>query len=163
MGAGISDFENVGFSDDGTTTQSAGGSFTWPHMKGAGVNNLLGAGLYYDYRWDCGASPDIEFYIVSLNSIGSSEGSPGANGIAAGKCDALEHNTTDTYTQGAQWTWSGGADLKDVGLNIDLSSQDGWSTNAYLTFSAGSETVPVCGVYNYPNSHSPSAGELNVH
>jgi hypothetical protein len=163
MGAGISySSATGGFSNDRTTTQSAGGSYTWPHLKGAGVNDLLGAGLYYDYHWICDPG-DNQFYIVELNSIGSSEGSPGAEPIAAGKCDTLEHNTTDTYTQGTQWTWSSGADLKAVGLNIDLSSQDGWSSTAYLTFAAGSDNVPVCGVDNYPNSHSPSAGELNAH
>jgi hypothetical protein len=163
MGAGIS-YTSVegGFSADGTTTQSAGGSFTWPHMKGAGVNKLLASGLYYDYHWICYPGED-QYYIVSLNSINSASGSPGTEGIAAGYCSALEHGDKDSYTVGTQETWGSGADLKDSGLNINLSSQDGWSTSAYLTFQAGSQNVPVCGVNNYPNANSPSAGQLNVH
>jgi hypothetical protein len=161
MGAGISDYEAAGFSDDGTTTQSAGGSWTWPEMKGAGVNDLLAAGLYYDYYWIC-ASVD-RFYVISLNSINSATGSPGAEGISAGYCSALGAGIKGTYYIGTQRTWVYGANLHAVGLNIDLSSQDGWSTSAYSIFQAGSKTVPVCGLTNYPNATDPSAGWLNVH
>jgi hypothetical protein len=131
-------------------------------MKGKGVNDLMAAGLYYDYRWDCGAER-IEYYIVSLNSINSATGSPGGQGISAGYCSQLGAGIKGTYDIGTQRTWVYGADLHNVGLNIDLSSQDGWSTSAYSVFQAGSQSVPVCGVSNYPNSHSPSAGWLNVH
>ncbi|MDQ2877025.1 MAG: carboxypeptidase-like regulatory domain-containing protein [Actinomycetota bacterium] len=151
----------AGFSADGSTTQSAGGSYTWPRMAGAGVNELLGSGLYYDQEWACSDVP--EFWRLFLNSIGSAAGSPGASRISAGDCVTQEHGAVDTYTRGTQSTWSQGVNLEAVGININLSSQDGWDGTAYLTFATGSVSLPICGVHNKPNATNPSAGLLAVH
>jgi hypothetical protein len=161
MGAGISySGEYGGFSDDGTTSQNTSGSYTWPHMAGEGTNALLGAGLYYNEFWQCGVSG---YWYLAFNSVNTSAGSPGASPISAGDCATLEHNTIDSYGVGSQKTWIGGVDLKDDGFNIDLSSQDGWNEESYLTFAAGADDVPICGVNNKPDANNPSAGELQAH
>lgn len=165
MGAGISQTSAYsGFSASGTTTQSAGGHFTWPTMPGAGSNYLQAAGLWYDQEIVC-SIPTGEYtqWDLNFNSLGSAYASPGAPAVSAGYCDLQEHNTVDTYNKGAQATFQYGANLEAAGVGINLSSQDGWSNTAYLTFATGSTSLPVCGVNNYPNSTGPSAGYLQVH
>jgi hypothetical protein len=96
-------------------------------------------------------------------TISSGVGSPGAQGIAAGDCSTQGAGFKDTYTYGIQVTWGGGADLKGEGFNINLSSEDGWSSDAYLTFQTGSESAPVCGTTGYPNDPYALGNELAVH
>ena len=47
-------------------------------------------------------------------------------------------------------------------IGINLSSQDGWSTSAALTYDLAT-SANVCGVSNFPGDSNPSAGFVKVH
>ena len=165
MGVGVSGTsEFAGFSVSGTTTQSAGASFPWPPIAGASNNYFQAFALYYDQKVVCSSPLGIEdSWTLTENSISGKDGTPGAEPISAGHCTLLPTNQSQTYSTGAQSTFSSGANLELKGFNIDLSTQVGWSKDAYLTFTTGAVALPLCGVTNWPNGTDPSAGELTVH
>jgi len=165
MGAGVSSTSEFGgFSASGTTTQSSGATFSWASLPGAGNNYYRAYALYYDQKVVCSSPLGIEdSWTLTENSISAPDGTPGAEPISAGHCTMLPPNKSQTYTTGTQNTFSAGANLELLHFNIDLSTQVGWSRDASITFTTGAESVPLCGVNNYPNATDPSAGELTVH
>jgi hypothetical protein len=165
MGVGVSaTSEFGGFSASGTTTQSSGASLTWPKIAGASNNYFRAAALYYDQEVVCSVpAGGSETWTVTMNSINTADGTPGAEPVSAGHCSTMQAGSTNTYTKGSQETFKVGANLEAEGFNINLSTQTGWSASASLTFVAGSQALPLCGVSNVPNGTNPSAGALTVH
>jgi hypothetical protein len=165
MGFGVSySGPYIGFTQTQTTTQTAGGSFAFPHKAGKGAFDYLGVGLYYREEYRCG-SPKNGYqnqWDMEFNSVSNAAGEPAAKPVHATNCDGTMAGSTNTYTQGKQTTWKGGVSLKAEGFNINMSSQDGWSTSSALTYEMHNAGLPVCGMTNYPNSTDPSAGYLQV-
>jgi hypothetical protein len=165
MGFGLSySGPYAGYSQTQTTTQTAGGSFTFPHVRRKASVHYLGVGLYYRKEYVCGCDKcgwqdqwDMEF-----NSVSNADGEPAAKPVDATFCDGTMAGSTNTYTQGKQSTFKQGVGLKDLGFNINLSSQTGWSVQSVLTYKMARAGLPVCGVRNYPNATDPSAGYLQV-
>jgi hypothetical protein len=158
IGVGISATSPVGgFTADGTLTQSSGGSTQFPQMVGAGTNSLLGDGVYDEQFLIC---PNE--WVLIPKTVDSDFGTPGASPVSIGNCLVTQPNTTLTYTQGTQQTFSGGVNLSAKGLGANLSVQDGWSNNAALTYSFGSSSAPVCGQANFP-SFPGFVGVIGIH
>jgi hypothetical protein len=164
LGAGISySSDSGGFSQDGSTTQTAGGSTTYPNMVGAGNNVLLGDGIYDDTYWVC---PEVhgglQFWELTQHDVDSDFGTPGASAIPIGKCLVTHPDTTLSYTQGTQQTFTSGVSLAAKGYGVNLSSQDGWSASATLTYAFASSSAPICGMADYPGSPD-YVGIIGVH
>ena len=67
-----------------------------------------------------------------------------------------------TEDRSTQKTWTAGASLKAFGYGIDLSSQDGYTTDASLTYNFRKGDYPAyCGVGGYPGT--AKAGYVQVH
>lgn len=165
MGAGVSDTSEFGgFSASGTTTQSSSASLTWEKLPGAGNNYFQATSLWYDQKILCSNPLGLETsWTLTENSLNTADGTPGAEPVSAGHCSLMSPNSTNTYTKGSQETFKAGANLQAEGFNINLSTQDGWSSTASITFVAGAVALPLCGVNNVPNGTDPSAGALTVH
>jgi hypothetical protein len=163
MGAGVSYTSTYGgFEASGTTTQITNDAYSWPKIAGASNNYFEADAEYYDQKVLCSNPLGIQdSWTVTMNSVSTPSGTPGAEPISAGHCSTLDAGATASYGKGTQSTFQAGAHLTGVGFNINLSSQDGWNNTAFVKYTAGSESVPVCGVYDTPGSGD--AGQITVH
>jgi hypothetical protein len=166
FGVGIS-FTNAngGFSAGGTTTESSGGSTTFPNMVGAGNNYLEGDGVYNDNFYTCSTPVGTlyQFWELDPAGVGSDFGTPGAEPVGIGDCLTTQPGETFTYTIGAQETFTSGVNLSALGYGINLSAQNGFSTQSVITYAFGSSSAPVCGQANYPNVPNVYIGVVGVH
>jgi hypothetical protein len=166
-GVGISlSGEHAGFSTDGTTSQSSGIQVNFAQIKGATSNDMAVVTTWNDTELNCIASGTLQPFLaweVTLNGVGGpwSNPTPGAPAVAAGKCLPEGPNAPFTITTTNQATDTQGVSLSNM-IGINLSSQDGWTTSAALTYSLATD-APVCGVSNFPGSTNPSAGFVQVH
>jgi hypothetical protein len=152
-----------GFSVDGTTTNSSGVTMPFPVIYGESSNYMSVYSTWNDTEWQCeNAVPEVfTAWTVSLNSVNTEYGTPGAPIVPAGKCDQEAPDVAISYTTTTQSTWSAGVSLSDM-IGINLSSQDGWTGSSALTYDL-SVQAPICGVDNFPNANNPSAGYLQTH
>lgn len=163
FGAGVSDTGPYGgFSASGTTTEDDSTGSTFPNMPGAGSNNLLAQGVYYDQSTQCAPFP--AYWSLYQNAVGGDYGTPGAAAVSAPDCFTAAGGTPVTIETTKQTTFSQGVDLQAVGININLSSQDGYSSSATLTYLLGDRSAPYCGVHNWPGAtQPPSPGNIQIH
>lgn len=147
-----------GFTADGTVEQSSGGSTTFGGMVGEGTNELEGDGVYLLEAYNC--DPIWELVPKTVNDT---YGTPGASPVGVGYCVKTSPNTTLHYDSGTQETFSGGVNISSDGLGDNLSVQDGWSSDAELTYAFGSSSDPVCGQSNYPTYPDAYIGVIGVH
>ncbi len=160
---------NAGFSTDGTTSQSSGIQVNFKQITGASNNDMAVVSTWNDTKWSCfginssGVLTPFTGWTVTLNGIGGpwSNPTPGTTAVAVGKCETEGPATPFTMTTTAQATDTHGVSISDM-IGINLSSQDGWSTSAALTYSLAT-SAPVCGVSNFPGATNPSAGFIQVH
>ena len=77
-----------GFSETGTTTTTSGVSIPWPKIYGGpGSNNFMLLSTWNEDKWVCFVPGAYESkWDVSLNGINTADGTPGAEGFAAGDC-----------------------------------------------------------------------------
>ncbi len=163
LGAGISyTSDSSGFSASGQTTQSAGGSYAWPSLPSEGNNALNGQGQYTDTQQDCEAGGNYSTsWTLTQYYVGGTLSTPGITPVAAGDCSANAAGSKNTYTAGTQKTFSAGVSLAALGYGVNLSSQDGWSSESYIEYDMGSTGHPVCGVGYPPGKDAPLV--LQVH
>ncbi len=164
LGAGISyTSASGGFSADGTTTQTAGGSWTFPNLPGAGNNDFNGDGIYYDQEYLCYMVGNYSTYwLLTQHDVAGEKGTPGASPVSVGKCVTTLPGTTNIIHSGKQETFGAGVQLGSLGFGVNLSSQDGWSTQSELTYKMGSAGHPLCGSSDYPGSPG-YVGVVGVH
>jgi hypothetical protein len=162
VGVSVTD-ASVGFSVQGTTSQTSGLTINYPTIKGKSSN-------YFDVwtTWDrqklhCqfGRLTPYNEWLFVFDSVNAGAGTPGAPVVKATHCTRAAGKSTYTYYSTTQATWTGGASTSGI-IGINLSSQDGWSRNAQLTY-ALKANGQICGTKNVPNGHNPSAGWLQTH
>jgi hypothetical protein len=164
LGVGISyDSDFGGFSADGTSTQTSGLQGAWANMTGAGTNNLEGAAVYYNQEYLCyAAQVYTTYWQLTQHQVGGQKGSPGAEPVSVGDCDPTQPGATNTITSGTQETFSAGVQLKGLGYGINLSAQDGWSSDSKLAYKQGSSGHPICGQDDWPGSPD-YVGVVGIH
>jgi hypothetical protein len=156
LGAGVSyTSANAGFSANGTTTQTSGGSYTFKNLIGAGNNHLQGDGVYDEWENYCVNIPgSANVYVWNLQQAGVageySYATPGTASIPAGKCITSQAGAANTFSTGTQQTFMAGAQLSVLGYGINLSSQDGFTSNSSLTYTFSAHGHPICGSGGYP-------------
>jgi hypothetical protein len=138
----------VGFTEDGSTTQSDGGNNQWPNYSGRGNNYFEGDAAYYDTAWGC--NPGGAFWELTQDGVGGDAGTPGAPSVNAGDCDSSGIGFKAQIKTSRQVTFGAGVDTKYDGFNINLSAQAGWDSDTVLTYKWASVTSAYCGVGNYP-------------
>jgi hypothetical protein len=152
-----------GYSVDGTTSRTSGIAVNFPPIAGGpGSNYFKVSSTWYTDFLSCAVEGAawLEWY-TAFDSVSAGDGTPGAPEVSAGYCSVATAGIANTYSTTTQETWTDGASLAgDIGIN--LSSQDGWSSDAELTYKLSANGA-VCGVNNYPNYSSPSAGHLQTH
>ena len=156
LGTGVSYTSATGgFSANGTTTQTAGGHYTFKNMTGAGNNHLQGDGVYDEWENYCVNIPgSANVYAWNLQQAGVAGeytyATPGTPSIPAGKCITSQAGAANTFSTGTQQTFSAGAQLSALGYGINLSSQDGFTSNSSLTYTFSTHGHPICGSGGYP-------------
>lgn len=164
LGVGISYTSPTGgFSADGSTTQTSGGSYTWDSLPSESNNDLEGYGIYNDQEFLCIIAGNYSnYWLLSQNYVGGEYGTPGTPPVAAGDCIPTQAHTTNTFTTGTQQTFGAGVQLSGLGYGINLSSQSGFSTDTSLTYEMGAHGHPVCGV-SVPPGDSGKVEAIQVH
>jgi len=159
---------NTGFSTDGTTSQSSGIQVNFPQITGNGSKDMAVVSTWNDTKFNCtgikaGLPTTFTGWTVTLNGIGGpwSNPTPGATTVNAAKCETEGPNAPFTITTTDQATDTHGVSISNK-IGINLSSQDGWSTSAALTYDLAT-SANVCGVSNFPGDSNPSAGFIQVH
>jgi hypothetical protein len=164
LGAGVSyTGDMTGFSADGTTTETSGGSWTFGSLPSKGNNDLYGTGQYEEVETLCYTAGNYsEFWTVSQSFVGGELKTPGITPVGAGDCVATDKGSKNTFTMGTQQTFSTGVQLSAVGFGINLSSQSGFSSDTTLTYNMGADGHPICGV-NVPPGKGGSVQVIQVH
>jgi hypothetical protein len=166
LGAGVSyTSSNSGFSANGTTTQTSGGSYTFANMTGTGNNHLQGDGVYDEYEQYCDIPPNsVTVWNLQQEGVTSEAepATPGTPSIPAGDCVHGERGAINTYSTGTQQTFSAGAQLSVVGYGINLSSQDGFTQDSSITYQFTTYSHPICGSGGYPGV-AGYTGVIGVH
>lgn len=168
LGAGVpytSAYE--GFSANGTTTQTSGGSYTFANLTGAGNNHLQGDGVYDEWENYCVNIPgSSNVYVWNLQQAGvASEytyATPGTPSIPAGDCITSQAGANNSFSVGTQQTFSAGAQLSVAGYGINLSSQDGFTKDSTLTYKFSAHGHPICGAGGFPGI-AGYTGVIGVH
>jgi hypothetical protein len=168
LGAGVSyTGANSGFSANGTTTRTSGGHYTFANLTGAGNNHLQGDGVYDKWENYCVNIPGTaNVYVWNLQQAGvASEytnATPGASPISTGQCITSTKNSPNTFEVGTQATFSAGAQLSVAGYGINLSSQDGFTSDSSLTYTFSAHGHPICGSGGRPGI-AGYTGVIGVH
>jgi hypothetical protein len=156
LGTGVSTTSATGgFSANGTTTQTAGGQYTFKNMTGTGNNHLQGDGVYDEWENYCVNIPgSANVFAWNLQQEGvaseAQPATPGTSAIPAGKCITSEVGAANKFETGTQQTFSAGAQLSALGYGINLSSQDGFTSNSSLIYTFSTHAHPICGSGGYP-------------
>lgn len=157
-------------SGDGTTTTSDTETIVYKPLPGAGSNYYEADSVWTWQKFQCfhpgghgGGYWTNEWYLYE-NAVGGSRGTPGAPAVKAGYCYSSTDLESVTEDRSTEKTWAQGADLKALGVDVNLSSQDGYTTDASLTYNfnvKARDYPPYCGVGGYPGTQS--AGYVQVH
>jgi hypothetical protein len=152
-----------GFSANGTTSEADNTGVTFPNIPGASSNNYRAGGAYYDQEIVCGPIVTHQWELYQ-DAVGGDDGTPGAEPLSAGDCFTGGANTSVKIDATKQTDFSQGVDLEADGINLNLSSQDGYSSSSTLTYKFGSKSAPYCGVHNFPGAtQAPAPGHIVVH
>jgi hypothetical protein len=162
VGVSVTD-QSAGFSVQGTTSQTSGLTISYPTIKGKSSNYFDAWTTWDRQKLTClfGRQKPYTEWLFVFDSVNAGAGTPGAPVVAAGHCTRAAGGSTYTYYSTTQETWTGGVTTSGV-IGINLSSQDGWSHNAQLTYAMKANGA-ICGTTNVPNGHNPSAGWLQTH
>jgi len=148
------------FTESGSTTVDSGFAADVQINGGPGNNNIVVASTWLYGEYTCGGVVPYSDYQAQFDFVSTLSGTPGASAVPAGDCSAQAPNIAVTYSTTTQTAWEYGATLNFI--NLSVSAQDGWTTQASLTYDLSSD-APICGVHNYPNGNDPSAGYLQTH
>jgi hypothetical protein len=108
------------------------------------------------------AQRDVDQGKDQLGTISGTIFSGTVAAVKAGDCETGDPGKNQ-FTTGTAGTFTKGVYLEGAGLNFDLSSQTGYTSESSLTYDLGA-TVPVCGTGNPPGFiGSPATGFLQVH
>jgi hypothetical protein len=153
LGAAISyTSESSGFSANGTTTRTSGGSYTFNGLTGAHNNHLVGGGFYVEDETYCyQASNAYDYWTLLQDGVAGEIGTPGTPAISAGKCIHSVHNSVNTFTTGTQQTFGAGVSLSGP-FGINLSSQDGFTSSAEIVYKMTTHGHPICGSSGFPGT-----------
>lgn len=166
LGVGISyTAANVGFTANGSTTQITGLTGTFNSLPSASNNDLESTAIYEDQEWHC-ATPNSQtfWWQMTQHSVGGASGTPGTAPVPVGHCYGYLPKTTATISNGTQQTFSAGVNLSAKGFGVNLSAQDGWSTQSVLNYTMGNTNGhPVCGQYDFPGTSGVNVGVVGVH
>jgi hypothetical protein len=154
LGTGVSyTGQYTGFTANGTSVKTSGGTYTSPPLKGAGNNHLQANGVYNETENYCNIPPNnVTVWNLTQSGVWG-EGSPttpGTPAIPAGYCGHGERGWSNTFSTGTQQTYSYGAQLSVLGYGIDLSSQDGFTNDSSITYYFTTYSHPICGSGGYP-------------
>lgn len=157
-----------GISASGSTTTSDTETVTYRPIKGAGSNYYEADSVWTWQKYQCfhpgghgGGYWSYAWYLLE-DAVGGSAGTPGAPAVKAGYCFSSKGLASVTEDHSTEKTWTQGASLKAFGYGIDLSSQDGYTTEASLTYNFRAGDYPAyCGVGGYPGT--AKAGYVQVH
>ena len=168
LGTGVSyTGSNSGFSANGTTTQTSGGSYTFRNLTGTGNNHLQGDGIYDEWENYCvNVRGNANVYMWNLQQQDVSGeytyATPGTPAIPAGDCITSQAGANNSFSVGTQQTFSAGAQLSVAGYGINLSSQDGFTNASTLTYRFSTHGHPICGSGGYPGIPGYT-GVIGVH
>jgi hypothetical protein len=164
MGAAVSVTSgSTGFSASGTTTESDASETTLPHIPGKSSNNIEADGAFDDQEIVCGPIVTHQWHVYQ-DAIGGEYGTPGAEPLSAGDCFTGPAGGSESFTTTLQTDFSQGVQIGGHGIDINLSSQTGYSKDASLTYAFGSKSAPYCGVHNFPGAtQPPPPGHIVVH
>jgi hypothetical protein len=163
LGVGISATGPTGgFSASGSTTESAGGAYTWAPLPGAGSNYFEGAGQYVDQEYLCLTAGNYSTYWqLSQKGVAGEFGTPGAPAVSAGQCVPTSPGSTNQIKSSTQETFTSGVQLSADGYGINLSSQAGWNKDTILTYKMGDVGEPMCGVGAEPGDSGSRAVQIH--
>jgi hypothetical protein len=158
---GFSETTGVGISYSGTyasvsasgsSTMASNTSETFTAIKGASSNHYQAQSRWYWTETACGNQNETTYsWTLHQYYIDGGAGTPGAPAVAAGKCVTTNGLSSVTSDNQQQTTFSGGVDAKALGFDINLNAQDGFTSDASLTYSfASGDHPPWCGVKGYP-------------
>jgi hypothetical protein len=164
VGVGVSAGGTFGsISADGTISHSSTEQVAYENMAGAGSNFLEAESIWNWQEYQCfepdghGGGYYVYDWYLTEDSLGGSAGTPGTSFVSAGDCYPSTNLTSVTEASSTQEDWTNGADLTSKEFNIDLSSQDGYTSSASLTYNfnyAHQDFPPYCGVHGYPGTNS---------
>jgi hypothetical protein len=162
VGVSVTD-ASVGFSVQGTSSQTSGLTINYPTIKGKSSNYFEAWTTWDRQKLTClfGRQKPYNEWLFVFDSVNAGAGTPAAPVVKATHCTRAAGGSTYTYYSTTQATWTRGASTSGI-IGINLSSQDGWSRNAQLTY-ALKANGQICGTQNVPNGHNPSAGWLQTH
>ena len=157
-----------GISASGSTTTSDTETVVYRPAPGAGSNYYEADSVWTWQKYQCfhpgghgGGYWTFAWYLIE-DAVGGSAGTPGAPAVKAGYCYSSKGLASVTEDRSTQKTWTAGASLKAFGYGIDLSSQDGYTADASLTYNFRKGDYPAyCGVGGYPGT--AKAGYVQVH
>ena len=164
LGAAVSSSGEIGtFSANGTTTQTSGGSYTFGNLTGSGNNHLEGDGVYIEWENYCNiGGNNVATWSLQQGGVAGEYGTPGTPSIPAGDCITSLPNSVNTFSEGTQQTYSAGVGLSVKGWGINLSSQDGFTKNAFITYTMTTHGHPICGQSGFPGING-YIGVIGVH
>ena len=164
LGTAVSSSGVVGtFSVAGTTTQMSGGKFTFTGLNGVGNNHLEGDGVYDEVENYCNIGGNFAAtWSLQQEGVAGEYGTPGTPSISVGKCITSVPLSSNTFVQGTQQTFSAGVQLSVKGWGINLSSQDGWTKEASITYTMTTHGHPICGQSGFPGING-YIGVIGVH
>jgi hypothetical protein len=152
-----------GYSVSGTTSESDASTTTFPHIVGKSTNNLNADGAYVKQEVVCGPIVTKQ-WTVTQDAVGGAFSTPGEEPLSAGDCFSGPAGGSEKFDKTLQTDFSQGVQIGGHGIDINLSSQVGYSSSAELIYMFGNLSAPYCGVHNFPGAtQGAPAGHIVVH